>query len=331
GGMKGRGRGRLTDMGENLGDRPGIGEDRNEREGRLAGWADEGKHLIDPSQQSGPPGGPGRGGVRWLGCWERKARTGEWNGEGIILVGPFDDEGPQWSLGGEDTVVTVAVAVDVGWGENRGEAVQELEGGEAQGSLAGQVGPREEVEDLVGTTGDEVEAFESKRRSGAIPNQPFEAGPVGGFDTNASIQAEPAAVVSGQHVVRVMGLQEAVAAEEGFRTGRVLIRVIPDPLEESVQDDEMVMKVRVQRRAEAMEEAHGSEGGADWSGWTGLPEGGPESPKEDVKNGAGGPGSVMEEGPEAFGDGQHPLAHRHMGENGVHQVSRRLGHALGVA
>ncbi|MCJ7629496.1 MAG: hypothetical protein MUO50_14065, partial [Longimicrobiales bacterium] len=66
---------------------------------------------LDPSQQSGPPGGPGRGGVRWLGCWvfrlgrggregcwERKARTGEWNGEGIILVGPFDDEGPQWSL-----------------------------------------------------------------------------------------------------------------------------------------------------------------------------------------------------------------------------------------
>ena len=122
-----------------------------------------------------------------------------------------------------------------------------------------------------------------------------------------------------------------VEAEGGFRIGWILIRVILDLLEEPVHDDEMVVKVRVQRRAETMEKADGSEGGGWWGRGTGLPEGGPEGPKQDVENGTGGPGPVMKVGPEALGDGQDPLAHRHVGNDVVHQVSRRLGHALGVA
>jgi hypothetical protein len=42
GGMDERGRSGLTDVGEGLGDRFRVGEDRDEREGCLAGWADEG-------------------------------------------------------------------------------------------------------------------------------------------------------------------------------------------------------------------------------------------------------------------------------------------------
>jgi hypothetical protein len=57
----------------------------------------------------------------------------------------------------------------------------------------------------------------------------------------------------------------------------------------------------------------------------------PRGPKENVKDGAGGSGPVMEEGPEAFGDGQHPLAHRDVGKDVIHQVGSGLGHALGVA
>ena len=49
-----------------------------------------------------------------------------------------------------------------------------------------------------------------------------------------------------------------------------------------------------------------------------------------MKNGAGGPGSVMEEGPETFGHGEDPLAHGHVWDDVVHQVGRRLGHSLGV-
>ena len=44
-----------------------------------------------------------------------------------------------------------------------------------------------------------------------------------------------------------------------------------------------------------------------------------------------GGAEAMEEGPEAFGDGQHPLAHRDVGKDVIHLVGSGLGHALGVA
>ena len=59
-----RGRSGLTDVGQDLGDGFRVGEERDEREGRLAGGTDEGEDFIDPSQEGGPPGGSGRGGIR---------------------------------------------------------------------------------------------------------------------------------------------------------------------------------------------------------------------------------------------------------------------------
>ena len=65
GGMKERRGGGLTDVGENPGNRLRVSEERDEGEGGPAGRADQWKHLVDPSQQSGPPGGLGGSGVRW--------------------------------------------------------------------------------------------------------------------------------------------------------------------------------------------------------------------------------------------------------------------------
>jgi hypothetical protein len=48
----------------------------------------------------------------------------------------------------------VAVAVDAGWREDLGQAIQELESREAQGGPTGGIGLWEEVEDLVGTVAD---------------------------------------------------------------------------------------------------------------------------------------------------------------------------------
>ena len=48
------------------------------------------------------------------------------------------------------------VAVAAWRREDLGEAIQELEGGEAERGAAGGIGPREEVEDLVGAAADEV-------------------------------------------------------------------------------------------------------------------------------------------------------------------------------
>ncbi len=48
------GRGGLTDVDEDAADGLGLGEERDEGEGCLAGWTDQWKNLIDPCQQSGP-------------------------------------------------------------------------------------------------------------------------------------------------------------------------------------------------------------------------------------------------------------------------------------
>ena len=51
----------------------------------------------------------------------------------------------------------VAVPMDAGWREDRGEAIQQLESREAQRGPTGGIGFRQEVEDLAGSTVDEME------------------------------------------------------------------------------------------------------------------------------------------------------------------------------
>jgi hypothetical protein len=81
----------------------------------------------------------------------------------------------------------VTVAVDPGRRKDRGQAVQELQGREAEGGPTGRVWFRQYVEDLVGAAADEMEAFEGKRPSGTIADQALETFAVGGLDTDAPI------------------------------------------------------------------------------------------------------------------------------------------------
>jgi hypothetical protein len=187
------------------------------------------------------------------------------------------------ALGGEDPVVTVTV--DAGGRENLGQAVQELEGREAQGGAAGEVGLWEEVEDLVGAVGDKVEAVEGEGRPSAVADERFQSGAVGGLHTDAGVQAAPTALIPGQHVLGLFELQQAVAAkvaehpfsdgelevlhefgaeggglvevEARCRIGRVLNRILLDPLEESVDGAEVVTEMRIENGAELMEETDG--------------------------------------------------------------------------
>ena len=84
GGMKGRGRGGLTDVGEDMSNWLGIRQERDERERFLAGGADQREDFIDPGQEGGPPGGLGRVGIRclpvrplWLGRRDLGGGRGE--------------------------------------------------------------------------------------------------------------------------------------------------------------------------------------------------------------------------------------------------------------
>ncbi len=103
--------------------------------------------------------------------------------------------------------------VDVGWGKQVGEAVQKLQGGQAERGAAGGIGGGKDVEQLVGASTHEVEPFQGERGPGTIPDQTFEARAVGGLEADAPVQAEPAAVTHGEHVGGLVGFQEAVTTK----------------------------------------------------------------------------------------------------------------------
>jgi len=76
-------------------------------------------------------------------------------------------------MGSERSVV--AVTMNGRWGKDGGETVQKLQGREAEHRAAGGIGPRRDVEHLVGAAADEVEATQGERRPGAISDQALEA------------------------------------------------------------------------------------------------------------------------------------------------------------
>jgi hypothetical protein len=136
-----------------------------------------------------------------------------------------------------------------------------------------------------------VESVESAGWPATIPNESFQPSAVDGLDTDAGVSAEPATVIPGQHVLGVVGLQEAVAAkvaehptshgvlealqefvgegcgfveaEASFWIGGILARILLAPLEEPIGGAQVKMEVGVQGGAETMENADGPEG----SGW----------------------------------------------------------------
>ena len=122
-----------------------------------------------------------------------------------------------------------------------------------------------------------------------------------------------------------------VEAEAGGGSGLGLTRVTLNLLEEAIDHAEMKVKVGVEAGAEAMEKAHGSEGGIGWGSGTGLSQGGLKGPEEDVQHGGGGPGPVVEVGSQTLGEGEHKLSHRDVGEDVVHHMGGGLGHVAGPA
>jgi hypothetical protein len=118
-----------------------------------------------------------------------------------------------------------------------------------------------------------MEAFEGEGPPGTIADQALESGPVGSLDANAGVEAEPTAVIPGEHILGVVGFQESVAdhvakdpfsdgvleafqeflgegcgfveAEVGFWMGGTRIRVILDLLEESVHDAKVEVEVGI--------------------------------------------------------------------------------------
>jgi hypothetical protein len=118
-----------------------------------------------------------------------------------------------------------------------------------------------------------MEAFESEGRPSAISDEALQSSPVGSLDADAGIEAEPAPVIPAEHVLSVVGFQEALAAkvsqdsgtdrvletlqqfagegggfvetEEGFWMRRILSRVTLNLLEQPVHDAQVVVVVGI--------------------------------------------------------------------------------------
>jgi hypothetical protein len=257
----------------------------------------------------------------------------------------------------------VAVAVDAGWGKDGGETVEELQGREAERGAAREIRGREDVEHLVGAAADEVKAAQSERGPGAVADQALEAGSVVGLNVNAGVEAKTTTVLPGEHILGFVGLQDPLAAnvaedplsdrmlealqELGRESGgfveadavgwfAVLVsglqtRIGLDPLKESIDDGQVKLVVGIERRAEPVQETHGSHRGRGRRRGARHSQGSLEGPEEDVEDGGGGLGAVVEEGPQALGDRKHELADRDVGEDMVHHMGGRLGHVAGSA
>jgi hypothetical protein len=123
------------------------------------------------------------------------------------------------------------------------------------------------------------------------------------------------------------------------RAPRPVALVKPDsPLDvtgdHTVEGQQVVVVVRVERAPETLREGDGSElrvAKRGWSTWTRLPERRPEGPQEDGEHGTRHLGRQVQEGTEPLGHGKHPLPDREMRNHRAGEVGRHLRHASGVA
>jgi hypothetical protein len=70
------------------------------------------------------------------------------------------------------------MTMNPGRGNEGGETVQKLQSREAECRASGWIRPRQNVEHLVGTPTDEVEATQGERQPGTVANEAFAAGAV---------------------------------------------------------------------------------------------------------------------------------------------------------
>jgi len=75
------------------------------------------------------------------------------------------------------------------------------------------------------------------------------------------------------------------------------------PREHTVEHDEMVVEVSVERGSEAMQKRQSPKPGVPGCAWAGAAQRGADGPHEDPQHSAGDLGIVMQEGPQALGHG----------------------------
>ena len=221
------------------------------------------KHFVDAGEQQRPGvagsarwGGFG-GGWIWRGCqWRRRSSWGE-RGDG----------GAQGRVGCQHAVV--AVAVGPRRRDECGEAVEQLQRGEAQRSGAAGTGWRCFVEQVLRVKF--VQPVQGERWPGAIAQQALTSGTVSGLDAHRGVDREAAAVFPCRHHLRVLCRQQAAPHEPAQQPPAHRLLHLRDGvgievaggmedhsarggLEHTVDDDTVKMQMRIEGRAEAVDD-----------------------------------------------------------------------------
>ena len=195
--------------------------------------------------------------------------------------------------------------------------------------------------------------FQSKGRARTVAQQPFQARLVGTLDTYRGVDREPAAMVPPAHCGSVT-LVEQAAPHAGAQhllphprldlahSGRIQPErgVKDDPgrpvggargLEYPVEDAAVKVQVRVQGRAEAVDEGHRPAAGRGAATGTVCAQAVCHRAQKDTQDGALHGRVTVQETAQGLGHCAHPLPHRQRRHDVIGQMRSRLHHAPGVA
>jgi hypothetical protein len=266
------------------------------------------------------------------------------------------DGGAQTGMGRQDTVI--AVAVHAGRRHEGNEALQELErreddlGAPVWGGFGKPIQKVRVGRGQGGDAGEGMKAFEGEGRAGTVAEEALEAGTVVTLDAHGSVDAEPTGSLPREHVTGVELVEQRVGAEVpkhaalndalepepvfGLEERRLveddIISVpIVDSGEDAVEDDQVEVEMRVERRAEAVQEADSSELGVGGRTGTRATDGGADRAQEDPEDGACDVRVVMQEGTQALGEREDPLPRRKMRQHVIREVRGEFRHAARVA
>ncbi len=150
-----------------------------------------------------------------------------------------------------------------------------------------------------------VQPLEREGRAGIVADETLDARPVFALDAHGGVDAEAARALPGQHPGGVELVEESLApevAEDALLDDRLQLSeaigrqvmglvkldlVVVGLAEDAVEHDEVVMRVDVERRAEAMKEADGSELGVRRRSWARAPERRANRAQQDLEYGTG--------------------------------------------
>ena len=213
--------------------------------------------------------------------------------------------------------MVVSVAVHAGWGNEPGEALEQLEGSEKDSGAPVGRGPREAIEQPGlgrgewGRAAHGVEAFEGEWGSGTVAGQTLDARTVVTPDADGGIDAEPHGTLpdspsAGARHALGIGLIEKAARTEVPEDAALndALEIEPvafteqgrrveadgpvgDRREDAVEDHEVEMEVWVESRPEAVQEGDGAELSIPGRGQADGAKRRADGSQEDVQDGAG--------------------------------------------